>query len=81
MNSLFARLALADFHGDVARNVVSLVHPQDLFDDLTDDPAEWVLAQRVEGDTKPPPYREGSEIVVEKQPGVAWVTLDVAGFS
>jgi len=46
--------ALADFHRDAARNVVSLVHSQDLFDDLTDDPAAWVLAQRVEAETNPP---------------------------
>ena len=41
MNSLFARLTLADVHQDVALNIVSLREPQDLFDDLTDDPAEW----------------------------------------
>lgn len=63
MNSLFAQLALADFHRDVARNVVSLVHSQDLFDDLTDDPAEWVLAQRVEVETKPPLYRSPAPII------------------
>jgi hypothetical protein len=57
MNSLFAHLALADIHQDVARNIVSLVQSQDLFDDLTDDPAEWLLAQKVEDEIKPPPYR------------------------
>jgi hypothetical protein len=63
MNSLFAQLALADFHRDVARNIVSLVHSQDLFDDLTDDPAEWMLAQRVEAETKPPLYRSEAPII------------------
>lgn len=57
MNSLFARLTLADFHQDVLRNIVSLRESQDLFDDLTDEPAEWALAQRVEAAVKPPPYR------------------------
>jgi hypothetical protein len=40
MNSLFARLTLADVQQDVARNIVSLRQSKDLFDDLTDDPAE-----------------------------------------
>ena len=42
MNSLFAQLTLADVHQDVARNIVSLRESQDLFDDLTEDPAEWL---------------------------------------
>jgi hypothetical protein len=48
MNSLFAQLALSDIHKDVARNIVSLLQSQDLFDDLTDDPTEWLLAQKVD---------------------------------
>lgn len=55
MTSLFAHIQLADIHQDVARNIVSLRASQDLFDDLTDDPAEWLLAQKVEGEVKPPP--------------------------
>ena len=54
MNSLFAQLALADVNQDVARNIVSLRQSQDLFDDLTSNPAEWLLAQRVEDEIKPP---------------------------
>ena len=49
MNSLFARLTLADLHRDVARNIVSLRESQDLFDDLTDNPAEWSLAHEHDG--------------------------------
>jgi len=45
MSSLFAHTQLADIHQDVVRNIVSLRASQDLFDDLTDDPAEWLLAQ------------------------------------
>ena len=55
MNSLFSKLTLADVHQDVARNIVSLRESQDLFDDLTEDPAEWMLAQKVEDEVKPPP--------------------------
>lgn len=63
MNALFAQLTLADIHKDVARNIVSLLQSQDLFDDLTDDPAEWLLAQKVEDDIKPPPYRSRIPII------------------
>ncbi len=63
MNSLFAHLALADIHQDVARNIVSLLQSQDLFDDLTDDPAEWLLAQKVEDEIKPPPYRSRTPVI------------------
>lgn len=63
MNSLFAQLTLADIHQDVVRNIVSLHQSQDLFDDLTDDPAERLLAQKVEDEVKPPPYRSGTPII------------------
>jgi hypothetical protein len=57
VNSLFAKLTLADVQQDVARNIVSLRASQDLFDDLSEDPAEWLLAQTVEDEVKPPLYR------------------------
>lgn len=63
MNSLFAHIKLADVHQDVARNIVSLQASQDLFDDLTDDPAAWVLAQKVEDEVKPPPYSSRQPII------------------
>ena len=63
MNSLFAQLTLADVHQDVARNIVSPRESQDLFDDLTEDPAEWLLAQRVEDEVKPPPYRSRTPLI------------------
>ena len=63
MNSLFAQLALADIYMDVARNIVSLLQSQDLFDDLSDDRAEWLLAQKVEDEIKPPPYRSHTPVI------------------
>lgn len=42
---------------------MSLLQSQDLFDDLTDDPAEWLLAQKVEDDIKPSPYRSRTPII------------------
>ena len=63
MNSLFAQLTLADVHQDAVRNIVSLRQSQDLFDDLTDDPSEWLLAQEVEERIRPPPYRSRTPII------------------
>ena len=63
MNSLLATLTLADVHQDLARNIVALRQSQDFFDDLTDDPAEWLLAQKVEADVKPPLYRSMTPII------------------
>lgn len=63
MNSLFAELALTDIHQDVARNIVSLCHSQDLYDDLTDNPSLWSLAQQVEDDVKPTPYRSRTPVI------------------
>jgi len=63
MSSLFAHVRLADVHRDVARNIVSLRASQDLFDDLTDEPAEWLLAQKVEDEVKPPPYASHKPII------------------
>ena len=63
MNALFSKLTLADVHQDVARNIVSLRASQDLFDDLTEDPAEWSLAQQVEDEVKPPPYRSKTPVI------------------
>ncbi len=63
MNSLFAQLALADIHKDIARNIVSLLQSQDLFDDLTDNPAEGLLAQKMEDKIKPSPYHSRTPII------------------
>ncbi|MGB3450855.1 MAG: RES family NAD+ phosphorylase [Giesbergeria sp.] len=63
MTSLFAHTQLADIHRDVARNIVSLRESQDLFDDLTDDPAEWLLAQKVEDEVKPPLYASRKPVI------------------
>jgi hypothetical protein len=48
MKALFAQLTLAVIDRDVARNIISFRDPLNVFDDLTDDPNEWKLAQQVE---------------------------------
>lgn len=63
MNTLFAQLKLADIHQDVIRNIVSLRQSHDLFDDLSDNASEWLLAQKVEDEVKPPPYRSSTPII------------------
>lgn len=60
---VFEQLTLVDIHQDVARNIVSLGESQDLFDDLTQDSSEWLLAHRVEEEVKPPPYRSRTPII------------------
>lgn len=61
--ALFAQLALTDVHADVARNIVSIRASQDLFDDLTDKPEEWALAQQVEDEVKPPSYQSRTPVI------------------
>ena len=54
---VFSHITLTDVHNDLIRNIVSLRESEDLFDDLTDDPDERKLAQQVESDAKPYPYK------------------------
>lgn len=72
MNSLFEKLSLADINQDYARNIVSLCESQDLFDDLTDNPAEVLLAQSVEDEVKPHLYRSPTPIIDRPFEDAAW---------
>lgn len=72
MNSLFTRVVLTDLNQDVARNIVSLRESQDLFDDLTDDPVEWLLAQTVEHEVRPPPYRSHTPVIDRPFEDAVW---------
>ena len=63
MDQLFSLLTLADVHCNVIRNIVSIRSSQDLFDDLTSSPEEWVLAQQVENEFKPPSYQSRTPVV------------------
>jgi len=57
VNEFFSSLAVVDTHRDLRRNIVSLRESRNLFDDLSSDPAEQVLAQQVESAVKPLQYR------------------------
>jgi hypothetical protein len=50
--ALFA--ANVDFHGDLIRNIPGIRASQDLFDDLTDDPADGAIAVAAEAAARPP---------------------------
>jgi hypothetical protein len=56
MDRFFAGLPLADVRQMLARNIKSIRVSQNLFDDLSDDFADWQLAQNHEIATKPRSY-------------------------
>ncbi|WP_296752784.1 RES family NAD+ phosphorylase [Thiobacillus sp.] len=63
MDAFFAGLPLADVHQDLARNIKSIRVSQNLFDDLSDDPADWEIAQQHELATKPHTYESPNTII------------------
>ena len=73
MSSIFSEISLVDVERDVARNIVSLGVSQDLFDDLSADPKAWALAQKVEGDAKPPPYSSNTPIIDRPFEEAIWI--------
>ena len=81
---LFARLRLVDIDRDFARNIISLRESQDLFDDLSNDPADRLLAQQVEIDIIPSGSHRAAHglpdgiVSVEKQAGKTWLELNLA---
>lgn len=50
--------SLLAWHGDVKRNIKSLRVSEDLFDDLSDDPADYAIAIEAELATKPKDYMD-----------------------
>ena len=56
-------VSLTDTAGDVMRNITSIRVSQDLFDDLSDTPRDWALAQKVEGDIKPPTFQSVTPLI------------------
>lgn len=72
MDSTLANVKLTEIRQDAIRNIVSLKESQDLFDDLTDNPQEWLLAQRVEAEVKPPPYRSRMPVIDRPFEDAVW---------
>lgn len=63
IEQLFADARLAETHDDLVRNIVSLRVSQDLFDDLSDNPADWQSAINLELATKPPMFVSGQPVI------------------
>lgn len=62
MDSL-SGLTLLDINKDLYRNIVSLRESQDLFDDLSADPADWQTAIELEASCKPPQYESRQPVI------------------
>jgi hypothetical protein len=60
---VFQRVGLFDHAARVYRNIVSIHHSEDLFDDLGPSANEWAMAQQVELDTKPPMFESSTPII------------------
>lgn len=56
-------LTLVDLDCDLYRNIVSIRGDQDLFDDLSDTPADWQIAQTIELAYKPAQYQSHQPII------------------
>lgn len=56
-------LELVDIDRDLYRNIVSLRHSQNLFDDLSDDPSDWEAAIRLETGHKPRHYESSDPVI------------------
>jgi len=54
IDGIFGHAGIADNHGDLIRNIVSLRRSEDLFDDLSANPADWQSAVQLELNAKPP---------------------------
>lgn len=63
MDRLFSQLTLTDVHRKVIRNIVSIRQSQDLFDDLSGAADDWLIAQRIEDEVKPPPYQSRTPVI------------------
>lgn len=67
-------LPLVDVRRDVLRNIVSLNASEDLFDDLSDDPASWRTAQAIEDEVKPAPYRSQVPVIDRPFEEAVWAS-------
>ena len=72
IDRLFADVRLADIHADLLRNIVSLRVSADLFDDLSENAADWQAAIDLELQTKPPLFASTAPIVARPFEEAAW---------
>ena len=72
MDAIFSGLKLADTHADLYRNIVSLRITEHLFDDLSDDEADWQTAIELELQTKPATYISATPVIHRPFEETAW---------
>lgn len=70
--SILARAALADLHGVWHRNIVAPRAARALFDDLSDDPAAWTIAERMTQRGRPLVYQSNTPIIDRPFEDAAW---------
>lgn len=78
IENVFEQIRLAETHGDLFRNIVSMRISQDLFDDLSDDPAAWEAAIQLELETKPKTFNSAMPIIHRPFEEAEW--NDAIGF-
>jgi hypothetical protein len=74
-DSLFSQVLLSDVHRDVLRNIVSIRMSQNLFDDLSNNPDDWVRAQHLEDEVKPPPYQSRTPVIHRPFEDAKWFNV------
>jgi hypothetical protein len=72
MNHVFEHTGLADTHTDLMRNIVSMRVSQDLFDDLSDNPADRDAAIALELATKPRLFSSPQPVIQRPFEEAAW---------
>jgi hypothetical protein len=72
VDQFFSHLTLSDVHRQVIRNIISIESPQDLFDDLTDNPDEWALAQHLVVEVKPQPFQSRTPLIHRPFESAQW---------
>lgn len=77
IDALFNKLSFYNFHGDLLRNIKSIRKTQNLFDDLSEDPADQNIAIQTELDTKLPFY---TDIPIIKRPYEEAKIFNAIGF-
>ncbi|MEJ7137342.1 RES family NAD+ phosphorylase [Amphibiibacter pelophylacis] len=65
--------SLCDLDQDLARNIVSLRESQDLFDDLSDSPADWRIAQQAEHQARPRSHVSPQPVIHRPFEEAAWM--------
>lgn len=63
MDRLFQTLSLIDIHKDLVRNIASPMRDENLFDDLSESPNDWITAEQVETELKPRDYNSVTPII------------------